>query len=110
MAAEMLLKRRRPGDERKPEAVVDHGEATGGQCEALAVGAGDMIAAGSRFVGPPRLARQFGSGSIEFTAAQRVEEIALQDDALTLAAGEPFRHMMLGARRHCVAGLLARTR
>ena len=40
----MLLKRRRQGDEREPEAVVDHGEPTGGEREALAICAGDMLA------------------------------------------------------------------
>ncbi len=60
MAAEVLLKRRCPRDEREPEAIVDHGEATGGQREALAIGAGDMIAGNGRFVGQTRLTRQFG--------------------------------------------------
>jgi hypothetical protein len=51
MAAEMPVELRRPWDEREAQAVVDHGEAAGGQREALAVGAGDRLAARSRRVG-----------------------------------------------------------
>jgi hypothetical protein len=39
--ADFLFQRRRPGDELKAEAVVDYGEAAGGERDALAVDAGD---------------------------------------------------------------------
>jgi hypothetical protein len=53
MAAEMPVERRRPRDEGEAQAVVDHREPAGGQREALAIGAGDHLAAGGRHVGKP---------------------------------------------------------
>ena len=51
MVSEMPVERRRPRDEGEAQAVVDHGEPAGGQREALAIGAGDHLAAGGRRVG-----------------------------------------------------------
>jgi hypothetical protein len=44
MLADVLLDRRRPGDELEAQSVVDHGEAAGGEREPLPVGAGDVFA------------------------------------------------------------------
>ena len=46
MAAELLLPRSPPGNELKPHAVIDHGEPAGGERDALAIDAGDMLAFG----------------------------------------------------------------
>jgi hypothetical protein len=44
VAAELLFEGRRPGDELETQAVLDHGEAAGGEREALTVGARDVLA------------------------------------------------------------------
>ena len=44
MAAELLFEGRRPGHELEAQAVVDHGEAAGGEREALAASARDVLA------------------------------------------------------------------
>ena len=44
VAAELLFEGGRPGHELEAEAVVDHGEAAGGEREALPIGPGDILA------------------------------------------------------------------
>jgi len=44
VAAELLFEGGRPGHELEAEAVVDHGEAAGGERETLPVGPGDILA------------------------------------------------------------------
>ena len=55
MAPELLLQRRPPGDELKPHPIVDHGEPAGGERDALAIDAGDMLAFGGWAMGKPGL-------------------------------------------------------
>ena len=44
MPAELFLQRRRPGHKLEAEPVIDHGESSRGEREALAVGAGNLLA------------------------------------------------------------------
>ena len=69
-AGRAAFQRRRPGHELEAEPVVDHGEAAGGERQALAIGAGDMLA-GRRLVcsGSPVSAESFAPDRIEFALA-----------------------------------------
>jgi hypothetical protein len=53
MAAEMAIELRRPWDESKAQAVVDHGVPAGGQREALAIGARDELPSAAGVYGSP---------------------------------------------------------
>ena len=55
MAPELLLQRRPPGHELKPHPIVDHGEPAGGERNALAIDARDMLAFGGWAMGKPGL-------------------------------------------------------
>src|ERR1700730_13847519 len=66
-----------------------------------------MLARRSLHMRQPRLGRQLLAYGVQFAASQRVEQIALQDDALTLATGEPFVSEVFGTGLHGIARLAA---
>jgi hypothetical protein len=68
MAAEMTVEFRRPWDESKAEAIVDHGVPAGVQREALAIGARDEFALGGWRVWKSGLGRQSRHGAVEVLA------------------------------------------
>ena len=51
--AELLFEAWRPGHELEAEAVIDHGEPAGGEREALAIGASDILAGRGLIEGLP---------------------------------------------------------
>ena len=52
-----VLERGPPRDELKPHPVIDHGESARGECDSLAIDAGDVLAFGGRAMGKPSLSR-----------------------------------------------------
>src|SRR6266702_3300314 len=103
--AELFLYLARPGHELEAEAVVDHGEAAGGERQALTIGAAHMLAGRGLHVRQSRLGRDHCTHRVQFASTQGVQEIALHDDALTLPPGEPFACKMFGTSLHGVARL-----
>ena len=72
--AELLFERGRPGHELEAEAVVDHGEAAGGEREALAVSPGDVLAGGSLVEGLAALGSQLFAQGFNLTAPERADQ------------------------------------
>ena len=72
MLSELSLKRRRPGDKAKAEAVVDHGEATGCEVEPLAIDAGDILAFCCGMMRQSAFGGKLGADACEFALAKRV--------------------------------------
>src|SRR5258708_35112934 len=70
MATELLLQRWRPRHQTEPEAVIDHGEATGGEVEASCVSSGHMLAGGRWLVWHPAFACECGAHGDAFTPMQ----------------------------------------
>src|SRR5690606_29174941 len=105
MAAEMLFERGRPGDELKAESVIDHGEAARRERETLAVGAGDIVALGGAIEGKAGFLRQPAAESLEFAPAQRLDQVAAENDPAMLPRGQSLTHQMLGAFLHSLTDL-----
>jgi hypothetical protein len=68
VAAKLLFEGGRPGHELEAEAVIDHGEAAGGEREALAIGAGDIFA-GRAIEGRPVSAASFSPERLDLAGA-----------------------------------------
>ena len=81
--------RRAPGDEAEPQAIIDHRKSAGGKVQALAVDARDGLALGGRVIWQAGVRSDSCCGRLELAPAQRVEEIAREDDALTLTLARP---------------------
>src|SRR3990167_7759943 len=100
LAAELLFEGAGPGNEAETQAIVDHGEAAGGEREALTNDAGDLLAGRSRAVCKPGLARDLRADGIQLALAQRVEHSALEHRALAEATRQPLADEMISARVH----------
>ena len=103
-----MFQRWRPGDKAEAEAVVDHGEASGGEGYPLAVDPSDMLAARRRLVGKAGLRRDPRRGGFQFAPAKSVKKVAGEEDTLALAAGEPFLDMVVDAGAHRLTYLTAK--
>ena len=59
LLSELLLQRRPPRHELEAETIIDHGEPTRGERDALAIDAGDVLAFGGRAMREASLGGQF---------------------------------------------------
>src|SRR6516165_9046036 len=82
MAPELLFEGGRPGHELEAQAVVDHGEAAGGEREALAVGASDIFARCGLIERLPGLSRKALAQGFDLSAPERADQILGEDDSL----------------------------
>ncbi|KAJ8137111.1 hypothetical protein OY671_009676, partial [Metschnikowia pulcherrima] len=100
MAAKSLFDRGGPGHELEAQAVVDHGEAARTEREAPAVGAGDKFTGGGLGEGAARLSREFFAERLDLAMAQRVDQLASENDASASPLGESFADQAFGAALH----------
>ena len=105
MTAELLFEGRRPRHELEAKAVVDHGEAAGGERDALAIGAGDIFAVVRAVEGLASLGSELLAERVHFSAAQRIDQVAAKNDSLTVPFAEALFDQMGGAGAHGVAHL-----
>ena len=104
---EMPLQRRPPWHELKAKTIVDHGEAAGGQRDTLPIDAGDVLAVGGWPMNQARLGREPCRRFVQLPLPQGVEQIAREDDTLSLAPRQPFPDKMIDAPVHRFAHLSA---
>src|SRR5690606_9103127 len=97
VTADLLFERGRPGHELEAKAVVDHGEAAGGERESLAIGTGNILAAGGVLERHAGLSRELLGEAVQFAPAQRVEQPTREDDTATLPLGVTLADQMLRA-------------
>src|SRR5690554_3532181 len=90
----MLFERGRPGNELETKTIVDHREASGGERQALTVGTGDILAALGALEGLAGLSSEFFAEGVHLSAAERVKEVAAEDNAPPLPFGEAFPNEM----------------
>src|SRR3546814_15302145 len=93
----------RPGHELKAEAIVDHGEAARCEREPLPIGAGDVFAAPSLGECPAGLRGELVRQRVKLASAQRLDELAREDDALDVPFGVPLVDQLLTAPNHGAA-------
>ena len=103
----MSLKRWAPWDQAESEAVVDQGEATGGQVNTLLIGAHDRVALLGRMIRQASARTDACSGRFKLSSPQRVEHIPHEYDALTLPLSEALGNEALDASVHRRADLAA---
>src|SRR4051812_1394864 len=96
----MPLERRAPWDQAETEAIIDHREAPGGKIQALAVDARDRLAFHCRMIWQAGVRTAPCCCRLQLASPERVEEIAREDDALTLAPSEPLPDKVLDASVH----------
>jgi len=58
-------------------------------------------------MGEPRVGRQLGGGLVEFASAQRIDEVAGEDDSLPLPPSQILFDEMIDPAVHCLADLRA---
>ncbi|CDX39672.1 conserved hypothetical protein [Mesorhizobium plurifarium] len=108
--AEMAFERWRPGNELEAEAVVDHGETTGGERQALAIRAGNMVAAGGTVEDLSAVGRVLVADHLQLATAQRIEQVAGELDAIALPLCEPLIDKISGAAIQGMADVGAEAR
>jgi hypothetical protein len=96
MTAELLFERRRPGHELEAEPIVNHGEAAGGEREALSISPGDTFAGGGSIERPAGLGGELLSQHFDFALAQRADQIAGEDEAACLPLRKTLVDEFLG--------------
>ena len=107
---------RGPGHELEAEAVIDHGEAAGGEREALPVGSGDILPGRGGIERLTRLRSESLAQGFDLAAPERADQILGEDDSLRPALGKPLLDELLGPALHRVtdfgakAGLAERHR
>ena len=101
----LLFERGRPGHELEAEAVVDHGEAAGGEREALAVGTGDIFAAAGAVEGLAGLGGELFAQRLQLPAAQRSRSGCGEYDALACRSAKPCSTRWSARAVHRVAHL-----
>ena len=84
MLAELLFERGRPGHELKAKAVVQHGEAAGGERDTLPVGAGDILAAAGAIECLAGVGREPFADRLQLATAERVNQPAIEGDTLAV--------------------------
>ena len=75
----------------------------------LSIDAHNVLVFGGRAIGEPRVGRKSGSGTVDFTAAQSVDEITRKDDALTLSTGQVTFDEMIDPSGHRFADFCPET-
>ena len=85
---EMLFQCRPPRHQLKPQAVIDHGEPSSSERDALAVDAGDGLPVHERLMRQPMFGGKLGRRLVEFAAAKRGKEIARKKSP-AVPAGAP---------------------
>ncbi len=105
--AQMLFECRRPGHQLKPEPVIDHGKAPGGEIEPPAIDASDGLAFGRCVVDAPAFGGELGRLGVQFALAQRGEQIPREGHDPPLTPGETHAHQMIGPFAHGRAHLRA---
>src|SRR5690606_33773549 len=98
--ADMLLDGWRPGHELEAQPVFDHGVAAGGQREALAIGAGDILAGGGLLERHVHFSGELLAECVQLALPKRAEQVAGEDDPLALAPRQSFLDQVLGAGLH----------
>ena len=88
-SSELPLQRRPPRHELESETIVDHGEPTRRERDALAIDAGNVLAFGGGAMREAGFGREFCGGLVQLPPPQRVEQIAREDDALALPPRQP---------------------
>src|SRR6266567_740834 len=88
MIAEPFFERRRPGHEPKAEPVIDHCETAGSERETPPVDAGHMIAICGLREGQTGFGGELSAERIDLPATQRVDQVARNNDALSLAPSQ----------------------
>ena len=96
----MPLQRRPPGHELETETIIDHGEPTGRERDALAVDAGDLLTLGRRPVGEASFSGKFRGNPVQLLPFQSVEQIAREHDPLTLPTGQAFLDEVIDTTVH----------
>ena len=96
VAAKMFFQGWRPGHQLEAEAVIDHGEAAGGEQETLPVGTGDELAAAGTVEGLAGFGRELFAERLQLAATQRVDQVAGEGCALTLPLAEALFDQMVG--------------
>ena len=84
------------------KTVVDHCKAPRGQDDPLTVGPRDGVAFCERVICKSGVGRNVRSRRIELTPAKRREQVAGEDDALALPAGEPINRQVLDSSFQCL--------
>src|ERR1700730_18180148 len=97
-----------PGHETETQSVVDHGEPSRGQIQALPVHTGDGLAVFDGPRGQSSIRRNPRLGCVKVTLPQCIEKDAGEKNALGLALGKTLTDESLNARIHCLADLLAK--
>src|SRR3954447_21575199 len=88
--AEPLLELARPRHELEAQTVFNHGEASRGERQTLAIRTSHMFPGGRLHVRQADVGRDFCRHLVQFTSAQRVQKVALQDDVLAVPARQTF--------------------
>lgn len=96
-----------PWDQAESEAIIDHRKAAGGKVETPTVGAHDWVALACWMIRKPGVLSDARCCRLKFLAPQGVEQVAHENDALTLAPGEPLPDQVLDASIHGAADLPA---
>ena len=105
MLAEFLIERGPPRHQLKSKPIVNHSEATRRQRDAMAIGTSDVFALGGGAMCKAGFGRELGDRVVQLAPAQGVQEIAGEDDPLSLAAGQAFLDEMIRAPIHRIAHL-----
>ncbi len=79
------------------EAVVQHGKAAGGECQTLAVGAGNILAASRAIERLACFGGEFFAGRFQLATAQRVDQPAIEGDTLAVSLAEALSDQMIRA-------------
>ncbi len=78
------------------------------RAQALAIGAGDILAGAGLVERQAGLGGELLADGLQFPAAQRLDEVAGEDDAPSLPLGQSLADEMLGASVKCLAHLGAK--
>ena len=90
LPTDLLLQRRLPRHKLEPEPIIDHGEPTRREGDALAIGTGDVIPFGDRAMRESGLERESRVSPIQLPPPQCLEQIAGEDDTLALPPRQTF--------------------
>ena len=92
MPAKFTLKGRYPGHELEAQAVVDHGKPAGGKRQSSAIDPCNGLARLCGHMRQPRFLRQAPTHAVELSVAQSPDQIAADNNLVSIAADQtPFR-------------------
>jgi hypothetical protein len=90
LPTELLFQRRAPGHELEAEAIVDHREAPRAQDHPLPVDPSHVLTFRGWPIDEPGWRGDLPDGVVQFSTSQGVEQIAREEETLSLLAGEAF--------------------